>query len=168
MTPRLAPTSYASLRAYATASGVPPRLAASSPQSPFAVFDRKLKKLQRDRAAGDPERSRLTDYVKDEIAASMVDRLLDIKRRFPSILDVGAGPGFIAKHLDMDITQHLTMTDSSSQRRIPALLRQIHSFPLFFQKRCSTAISTSKQKVHQHTFSCTPADSILEQSPSKE
>lgn len=112
--------SITSHRSYATASGVSPRFAASSPQSPFAVFDRNLKKLQRDRAASDPARSRLTDYVKDEIAASMVDRLLDIKRRFPQILDIGAGPGFIAKHLDMDITQNLIMTDSSSESLNPS------------------------------------------------
>jgi hypothetical protein len=61
------------------------------------VFDRAVKKAQRDRAASDKvpspsllssydveltgmgetkERSRLTDYVKDEVASNMVDRLL--------------------------------------------------------------------------------------------
>lgn len=117
-------------RAYAIpTTSAPTRLAASSPASPFTVFDRNLKRAQRDRAASDKERSRLTDYVKDEVAGGMVDRLLvsphrlgrapltlrvqDIKRRFPSVLDIGCGPGFIAKHLDPEITQSLTMTDSS-------------------------------------------------------
>jgi methylase of polypeptide subunit release factors len=39
----------------------------------------------------------------------------DIKRRFPTVCDVGAGPGFISKHLDPEITQNLIMTDSSSE-----------------------------------------------------
>ena len=78
----------------------------------------------------------------------MVDRLLDIKRRFPKILDIGAGPGFIAKHLDMEITQNLVMTDSSSQLPPPIpSLTTLDNDPLFSQKLCSTAISTSKQKV---------------------
>lgn len=62
-------------RAYAVPSFAP-GASAGSPASPFIVFDRKAKLLQRDRAAADPERSRLTDYVKDEVAANMVDRLL--------------------------------------------------------------------------------------------
>ncbi|ORY90275.1 S-adenosyl-L-methionine-dependent methyltransferase [Leucosporidium creatinivorum] len=99
-------------RAYAVPSFAP-GASAASPASPFVVFDRTAKRLQRDRAAADPERSRLTDYVKDEVAANMVDRLLDIKRRFPTVCDVGSGPGFISKHLDPEITQNLIMTDSS-------------------------------------------------------
>ncbi|SGY33079.1 BQ5605_C002g01445 [Microbotryum silenes-dioicae] len=102
-----------SLRSYATSSFAPGSQGAGSPASPFVVFDRQLKRLQRDRAARDPEKSRLTDYIKDEVAANMVDRLLDIKRRFPLVLDIGSGPGYIAKHLDPEITQKVVMTDSS-------------------------------------------------------
>ncbi|KAL8283706.1 hypothetical protein RQP46_005501 [Phenoliferia psychrophenolica] len=101
-----------SLRAYASVAGTP-RPSASSPASPFIVFDREVKRLQRNRVASDKERSRLTDYVKEEVAANMVDRLLDIKRRFPTVLDIGSGPGFISKHLDPEITQKLIMTDSA-------------------------------------------------------
>lgn len=43
----------------------------------------------------------------------------DIKRRFPAVLDIGAGPGYIAKHLDPEITQKLTMTDSSGEHSLP-------------------------------------------------
>ncbi|KAM0793725.1 hypothetical protein ACM66B_001149 [Microbotryomycetes sp. NB124-2] len=90
-----------------------PGASASSPSSPFVVFDRRAKLEQRQRAARDKDRSRLTDYVKDDVAANMVDRLLDIKRRFPQVLDIGAGPGYIARHLDPEITQKVIMTDSS-------------------------------------------------------
>lgn len=136
-------------RQLATAASGPSQAAAgSSSSSPFAVFDRHLKKAQRDRAASNKEASRLADYVKDEVAANMVDRLLvslfepcteyllcflaslcfllallltsalslrlkDIKRRFPEIVDIGSGPGYIARHLDSEITGKVIMTDSS-------------------------------------------------------
>lgn len=57
-------------RSYAVPSFAP------SAASPFSVFDRNLKVAQRDRAARNKERSRLTDYVKDDVAQTMVDRLL--------------------------------------------------------------------------------------------
>lgn len=61
-------------RSYAVPSFAP------SAASPFSVFDRNLKVAQRDRAARNKERSRLTDYVKDDVAQSMVDRLLVSRR----------------------------------------------------------------------------------------
>lgn len=121
-------------RSYAVPSFAP------SAASPFSVFDRNLKVAQRDRAARNKERSRLTDYVKDDVAQTMVDRLLvspfysgeallprfvaltksssyplrqDIKRRYPTVLDVGSGPGFLAKHVDPEITQNMILVDSS-------------------------------------------------------
>lgn len=84
-------------RAYAVPSFAP-GASAASPASPFVVFDRRAKLLQRDRAAADPERSRLTDYVKDEVAANMVDRLLvsflavlELSSRKDASSEVGAG-----------------------------------------------------------------------------
>ena len=43
----------------------------------------------------------------------------DIKRRFPTVLDIGSGPGFISKHLDPEITQKLIMTDSARRSSCP-------------------------------------------------
>ncbi|GAA5949952.1 hypothetical protein JCM3765_007748 [Sporobolomyces pararoseus] len=94
-------------RGYAVPSFAP------SSASPFQVFDRNLKRSQRDRAAANKDKSRLTDYVKDDVAQSMVDRLLDIKERYPLVLDVGSGPGFLAKHMDSEITKKVVMVDSS-------------------------------------------------------
>ncbi len=37
----------------------------------------------------------------------------DIKRRYPTVLDVGSGPGFLAKHVDPEITQNMILVDSS-------------------------------------------------------
>lgn len=42
----------------------------------FHVFDRNVKLLQKDRAASNVEQSRTVDYLKDEIAARVADRLL--------------------------------------------------------------------------------------------
>lgn len=66
------------IRNYAIPTSTQTKISASSPiiNSPFIIFDRNVKKLQRDRAASDKIKSRLTDYVKDEVAANMVDRLL--------------------------------------------------------------------------------------------
>ncbi|BFZ64630.1 hypothetical protein YB2330_005780 [Saitoella coloradoensis] len=65
----------------------------------FAVFDRALKHLQRDRAAADPLASRNYDYLKDEVADRLVDRLLFVNRKFNKVLDLGAGAGHVAKSL---------------------------------------------------------------------
>jgi NADH dehydrogenase [ubiquinone] 1 alpha subcomplex assembly factor 5 len=42
----------------------------------FQVFDRHVKKLQKDRAAAQKDQSRVVDYLKDEVAARVSDRLL--------------------------------------------------------------------------------------------
>lgn len=40
------------------------------------VFNRKVKNIQRDRAAWDVEESRKVDYLKDEVAVRLCERLL--------------------------------------------------------------------------------------------
>ncbi len=65
----------------------------------MAVFDRKLKLLHKAAA------SRFTgyDYIHDEIASRLVDRLEDVKDRdFPLALDLGAGHGSILKALNRE------------------------------------------------------------------
>jgi NADH dehydrogenase [ubiquinone] 1 alpha subcomplex assembly factor 5 len=62
---------------YATVAGPP---FSSGPHSlgPFQVFDRNTKRLQRDRAAAvdGGDKSRMVDYVRDEIADRLMERLL--------------------------------------------------------------------------------------------
>ncbi|CAN8103322.1 unnamed protein product [Discula destructiva] len=65
----------------------------------FEVFNRKTKWLQRERAASDVEGSRQADYLKDEVAMRLCERLLDIKRHFPRVLDLGANTCNIARAL---------------------------------------------------------------------
>ena len=60
---------FAALRGYAShAPGAPP----------LQVFNGESKFLQRERAAADPGASRRVDYLRDELAARLCDRLLVI------------------------------------------------------------------------------------------
>ncbi|KAH8423810.1 uncharacterized protein LDX57_001568 [Aspergillus melleus] len=74
--------------------------ASQAPGSPvWEVFNRQTKHLQKDRAARNVEQSRQTDYIKDEVALRLCERLLDIKRHFPRVLDLGANSCNIARAL---------------------------------------------------------------------
>ncbi|KAI1186423.1 S-adenosyl-L-methionine-dependent methyltransferase [Nemania serpens] len=77
-------------RSYAFQAATPP-----VPQ----VFNRHTKWLQKERAARHVESSRISDYLKDEVAMRVCERLLDIKRRFPRVLDFGANSCQIAQAL---------------------------------------------------------------------
>ncbi|KAJ3333121.1 hypothetical protein HDU76_011341 [Blyttiomyces sp. JEL0837] len=79
------------------------------------VFDRELKKAQRNRAALHPN-TRDVDYLKDEVANRLVDRLLDIKRRFSKCLDLGSGPGYIYRYADKTMMDHLVQLDSAENQ----------------------------------------------------
>ncbi|PWY92479.1 S-adenosyl-L-methionine-dependent methyltransferase [Aspergillus heteromorphus CBS 117.55] len=115
--------------------------ALQTPGSPvMEIFNRRTKHLQKDRAAQNVEESRKTDYIKDEVATRLCERLLDIKRDFPNVLDLGANSCNIARALtqpdpDPDSPtgsspplsrriSHLTCVDTS-----PALLHRDASLP---------------------------------------
>ena len=53
-------------------------LSASQTMKPYMIFDRNAKRKQKDRAALNEEGSysRLVDYVRDEVADRMMERLL--------------------------------------------------------------------------------------------
>ncbi|RPB15363.1 S-adenosyl-L-methionine-dependent methyltransferase [Morchella conica CCBAS932] len=104
---------------------------ASNPNAPptFQVFNRAVKRLQRDRAAANKEASRNVDYLKDEVADRLVERILLINRPLPRVLDLGAGACHIARSLTKprpdepapvaSRISHLICTDMS-----PALLHR--------------------------------------------
>ncbi|KAG6334860.1 hypothetical protein ID866_4220 [Astraeus odoratus] len=94
--------------------------AASSVQphtSVYKVFDREAKRLQRDLAAerDGGSRSRTVDYVRDEVAEGLMERLLDIKRSFDTMVDLGSGPGHFSKLLEPNKTRKVIMIDSSRE-----------------------------------------------------
>ncbi|KAI9816475.1 MAG: hypothetical protein M1827_001607 [Pycnora praestabilis] len=83
--------------------GVPRRsYAVQAPGAPtLQVFNRHTKVLQKERAAADIEASRKVDYLKDEVAIRLCERLLDIKRNFPHVLDLGANACNIGRALTL-------------------------------------------------------------------
>ncbi|RKP34427.1 S-adenosyl-L-methionine-dependent methyltransferase, partial [Dimargaris cristalligena] len=85
------------------------------PTSPsLLIFDREHKRLQKDRAAADPTSSREVDYLRDEVARQLVDRLRDIKRRFPTLVELGAHSGHLRRHVNRDLTDRIVQCDLSS------------------------------------------------------
>lgn len=100
-------------RLYASLSSSPLKPGAIGP---YQVFDRNAKSLQKDRsvARDGGTRSRTVDYVREEVADRMIERLLDIKRKFNTILDVGSGSGHFSKLLEEETTKKAVMLDSSS------------------------------------------------------
>jgi NADH dehydrogenase [ubiquinone] 1 alpha subcomplex assembly factor 5 len=75
------------------------------------IFSNRSKWLQKERAASDAETSRSVDYLRDEVAMRLCERLLvsipdskhsnkqDIKRNFEHVLDLGANACNIARFL---------------------------------------------------------------------
>ncbi|KAK9366657.1 hypothetical protein V1509DRAFT_629206 [Lipomyces kononenkoae] len=64
------------------------------------VFNRNVKERQRDRAALDPDSSRVVDYLRDEVANRLIERLLLIARQHEVLVDIGAGAGSIEQAIN--------------------------------------------------------------------
>ncbi|KAH7321072.1 S-adenosyl-L-methionine-dependent methyltransferase [Stachybotrys elegans] len=93
--PRLTPSvsvlaSAGSCRTYAVQASGAPR---------FQVFNRQTKWMQKERAGANFQESRQADYLKDEVAIRLSERLLDINRQFPKALDLGANSCNLARAL---------------------------------------------------------------------
>ena len=74
--------------------------AVQAPGAPtLQVFNERVKYLQKERAARNVDASRDSSYLKDEVAQRLADRLLDIDREFPKVLDLGANSCHIAQAL---------------------------------------------------------------------
>ena len=76
------------------------------------VFDRKVKRIQKNRAAL-AENVAVYDYLKDHVARSVVERLRDVTRTFPLALDLGCGRGHISKHIGKGLIDALVQCDLS-------------------------------------------------------
>lgn len=74
------------------------------------VFSSPTKWLHKERAARNANHSRQVDYLRDEVAARLCDRLLDINRRFEHVLDFGANACNIARILTQPPTPLLEST----------------------------------------------------------
>ncbi|XP_038071596.1 arginine-hydroxylase NDUFAF5, mitochondrial-like [Patiria miniata] len=76
------------------------------------VFDRRAKRRQKDRAALAKD-AHVYDYLKDEVAFRVADRIKDITRKFDVALDLGCGRGHIEKRISKKVVKKLFMTDLS-------------------------------------------------------
>lgn len=79
--------------AYRQSSNKPAKVGAG-----LDVFDRKAKKLHRDRTARQPDVD-VYQYVHEEMAYRLADRVYDIRRYFPLAVDVGCGLGHMSPHI---------------------------------------------------------------------
>lgn len=94
-------------------------------KSGFQVFNKTTKLQQRQRAAKNVTESRQVEYLRDEVALRMIERLAFISREFPRVLDFGSGAGNLEKMLcendtpDRELVQsrlkHITMFDSCKE-----------------------------------------------------
>ncbi|KAJ7126439.1 S-adenosyl-L-methionine-dependent methyltransferase [Mycena crocata] len=102
---------FRSLARFAAVSSASP---STNPHTigPFQVFDRNVKRMQKDRAAL-REGSKTVDYVREEVADRMMERFLDIKRTFGTVLDLGSGSGHFTKLLEPERAKKSIMVDSS-------------------------------------------------------
>uniref|UniRef100_A0A8C6FUF8 NADH:ubiquinone oxidoreductase complex assembly factor 5 n=1 Tax=Moschus moschiferus TaxID=68415 RepID=A0A8C6FUF8_MOSMO len=89
------PVKNLGLRKVASGASCP---SGASPKA-FNIFDRDLKRKQKNWAARQPEPMKF-DYLKEEVGSRIADRVYDIARDFRLALDVGCGRGYIAEHLN--------------------------------------------------------------------
>ena len=52
---------------------------------------------------------REVDYLAEWASESLSDRLLDIKRKFPTVVEYISGPGRMINHLDPEVTKKIVM-----------------------------------------------------------
>ena len=102
--------------------GRPQYSAAAEGRSGMNIFDRNSKRLQKNRAAASPDAATY-DYLKDEVAAQMVERVCDVARHFPLALDVGCGRGHIAKVVSADLLDSLYQCDTAEQALVSRMAR---------------------------------------------
>ncbi|KAI8454669.1 S-adenosyl-L-methionine-dependent methyltransferase [Phakopsora pachyrhizi] len=82
----------------------------------FKVFDRssKLRQISRSLIRNGPDHNRQTDYLRKQVSVGLVDRLLDIRRRYDEIVEFGSGAGYLLDELyESYPIKKLTMTDRS-------------------------------------------------------
>ncbi|KAL8611954.1 hypothetical protein ACOMHN_062583 [Nucella lapillus] len=78
------------------------------------VFDRKAKRVQRDRSAMSQDHQ-MYDYLKDEFGYRLSDRICDIKRKFGVAVELGCGKGFVSRHIYSDMVDTLYQSELSAK-----------------------------------------------------
>ncbi|XP_060068424.1 arginine-hydroxylase NDUFAF5, mitochondrial-like [Ylistrum balloti] len=87
-------------------------MSADRQENIMTVFDRKAKRIQKDRTTILPDYE-VYDYMKEEVGYRTFDRMCDIKREFKLAIDLGCGRGYVSRHILADMVENLYMCDSS-------------------------------------------------------
>ncbi|XP_046355817.2 arginine-hydroxylase NDUFAF5, mitochondrial-like [Haliotis rufescens] len=95
-------------------SGLSCRGMAGQSDSPMNVFDRKAKRIQKNRTAL-MEDYRVYEYLKEEIGYRVADRICDVKRKFGVAVDLGCGRGHVSKHIYSDMVGTLYQCDMADR-----------------------------------------------------
>ncbi|XP_040104221.1 arginine-hydroxylase NDUFAF5, mitochondrial isoform X2 [Oryx dammah] len=114
------PVKNLGLRTVASGASSP---SGASPKA-FNIFDRDLKRKQKNWAARQPEPMKF-DYLKEEVGSRIADRVYDIARDFHLALDVGCGRGYIAEHLNKEVVGKFFQTDIAENALKNALETEI-------------------------------------------
>ncbi|XP_052506962.1 arginine-hydroxylase NDUFAF5, mitochondrial isoform X2 [Budorcas taxicolor] len=114
------PVKNLGLRTVASGASSP---SGASPKA-FNIFDRDLKRKQKNWAARQPELMKF-DYLKEEVGSRIADRVYDIARDFHLALDVGCGRGYIAEHLNKEAVGKFFQTDIAENALKNALETEI-------------------------------------------
>ncbi|XP_019828447.2 arginine-hydroxylase NDUFAF5, mitochondrial isoform X2 [Bos indicus] len=114
------PVKNLGLRTVASGASSP---SGASPKA-FNIFDRDLKRKQKNWAARQPEPMKF-DYLKEEVGSRIADRVYDIARDFRLALDVGCGRGYVAEHLNKETVGKFFQTDIAENALKNALETEI-------------------------------------------
>ncbi|KAK1773458.1 S-adenosyl-L-methionine-dependent methyltransferase [Copromyces sp. CBS 386.78] len=133
----------------------------------FEVFNRRAKWLQKERAAAHVREGRQADYLKDEVAMRVCERLLDVKREFPLVLDLGANTCNIARALlrpDPDPESEPPVTDPLATK-ITELVAAESSHSLLHRDADHPSLSTAHVPNFKLTRHVLEHDELLPFSP---
>ncbi|CAK6983146.1 arginine-hydroxylase NDUFAF5%2C mitochondrial, partial [Scomber scombrus] len=107
-----AAAAWRSCRLHAWPSCQPHRGLSNSSRGTMNVFDRTMKRKQKNWAAALQDSNQF-DYLRDEVGSQVADRVYDVARTFPLALDIGGGKSHIAEHLSKEVVERLFLTDIS-------------------------------------------------------
>nr|XP_019607608.1 PREDICTED: arginine-hydroxylase NDUFAF5, mitochondrial isoform X2 [Rhinolophus sinicus] len=131
-------------------SGVSPP-GSTSPRA-LNIFDRDLKRKQKNWAARQPETMKF-DYLKDEVGSRIADRVYDIARDFPLALNVGCGRGYIAQHLNKETVGKFFQADIAEHALIHYVLKPDGVFigamfggDTLYELRCSLQLAETERE----------------------
>nr|XP_039252956.1 arginine-hydroxylase NDUFAF5, mitochondrial-like [Styela clava] len=79
------------------------------------VFDRKAKRIHKNFCNQSIDDIETYEYVKNDIAFQLGDRIADVSRDFPLALDLGCGRGFLSSHLTKQDTVRMIIQGDTSE-----------------------------------------------------